>query len=357
MSLNRHRVLLLALAGLAPWAGPAQGAARLAGHLEVARSAVGERDDAVVRFTLTNEGEERARLPVWQTPLLGVEGNLFVVGWNGRRVAYLGPLVKRAAPTADDYVTLEPGRSLVAEVELSAVYDLGLPGEYTIQFRAALGERGPFDRAGEVASNVVSLFRDGDLGEALKRRAREAALAPAAPPESADQAGTPRYVGCSADRQSALALAVRQARAYAADASRYLLAGAAGSRYTTWFGDFREARWSTAERHLFDIRGTLFHRRLTFDCSCLNSAFAYVFPNIPYVIHLCAGFWSAPTAGTDSQGGTLVHELSHFYLVARTDDWVYGQEACRALAEAHPARALDNADSHEYFAENHPAGT
>jgi peptidyl-Lys metalloendopeptidase len=70
---------------------------------------------------------------------------------------------------------------------------------------------------------------------------------------------------------------------------------------------------------------------------------------------VCGAFWSAPTTGTDSKSGTLVHETSHFTVVAGTNDHVYGQTACKRLATTNPTQALDNADSHEYFAENNPA--
>ena len=59
--------------------------------------------------------------------------------------------------------------------------------------------------------------------------------------------------------------------------------------------------------------------------------------------------------GTDSKGGTLVHEMSHFNAVAATDDHAYGQSAAKSLATSNPTRALDNADNHEYFAENTPS--
>ena len=47
--------------------------------------------------------------------------------------------------------------------------------------------------------------------------------------------------------------------------------------------------------------------------------------------------------------------MSHFNIVAATDDWAYGQSAAKNLAIRKPSRAVDNADSHEYFAENTPA--
>jgi peptidyl-Lys metalloendopeptidase len=59
--------------------------------------------------------------------------------------------------------------------------------------------------------------------------------------------------------------------------------------------------------------------------------------------------------GTDSKAGTLVHEMSHFNVVAGTDDHAYGQSAAKSLALSNPDLALNNADSHEYFAENTPA--
>ncbi|WP_308628312.1 M35 family metallo-endopeptidase [Massilia genomosp. 1] len=35
-------------------------------------------------------------------------------------------------------------------------------------------------------------------------------------------------------------------------------------------------------------------------------------------LYVCGAFWRAPVTGTDSQGGTLVHEMSHFTAVAGT---------------------------------------
>ena len=50
-----------------------------------------------------------------------------------------------------------------------------------------------------------------------------------------------------------------------------------------------------------------------------------------------------------------MHEQSHFTVNGGTDDHVYGQSGAKALAISNPANAVDNADNHEYFAENTPA--
>ena len=99
---------------------------------------------------------------------------------------------------------------------------------------------------------------------------------------------------------------------------------------------------------------------LVFDCStCPGTeyadAYAYVYPNQAYRVYLCGAFWAAPNAGTDSRAGTIIHEVSHFTVVADTDDLAYGQTAAKSLAISSPSRAIRNADSHEYFAENTPA--
>ena len=46
--------------------------------------------------------------------------------------------------------------------------------------------------------------------------------------------------------------------------------------------------------------------------------------------------------------------MSHFTIVADTDDHAYGASACSNLANTDPNKAINNADNHEYMAENDP---
>lgn len=96
------------------------------------------------------------------------------------------------------------------------------------------------------------------------------------------------------------------------------------------------------------------NQTIEFRCDCTQSYYAYVYADEPYIIHLCSEYWNVPLRGTDSQAGTLIHEISHFTVIAGTDDHAYGQKNSLALAIATPVDALDNADSQEYFAENTP---
>jgi peptidyl-Lys metalloendopeptidase len=326
---------------------PAAAAANLETRIEAAKTSLTTADEVMVAFSLTNTGDRSARVLRWETPLLGVDDDLFLVQRNGEPVAYLGRMFKRGSPQAADYIVVAPGQTLGAKVPLSSLYDFSKPGEYVVQFRGTAEAQG--SRVEPAGSNLVTLWLDGDDLSAF-------GPAPAADAEAAPAPAflTPRFRNCSTSRQNSTRSGLSTAQTIAGNALGYLNAGTRGARYTTWFGAYTSSRYSTARSHFGSIDNAIRTKTITFDCGCTESAYAYVFPNRPYEIFLCNAFWSAPNSGTDSKSGTIVHELSHFNVVASTNDWAYGQSACRSLARSSPSRAVDNADSHEYFAENTP---
>ena len=93
---------------------------------------------------------------------------------------------------------------------------------------------------------------------------------------------------------------------------------------------------------------------VTINCTDADLGYyAYVYPGNPYEIYVCYYFFHAPNMGRDSTAGTLVHEMSHFNVVAGTQDYVYGASNAMQLAQTDPRRAIKNADNYEYFAEDH----
>lgn len=127
------------------------------------------------------------------------------------------------------------------------------------------------------------------------------------------------------------------------------------TRYTTWFGAHTASRYNTVTGNFGKISTAMNDAAITFDCSSKQNVYAYVYANRPYEIYLGRVFWQVQLTGTDSKAGTLIHEMSHFTVVAGTSDFAYGQTAAKSLASSDPNRAIANADSHEYFAENTPA--
>lgn len=95
--------------------------------------------------------------------------------------------------------------------------------------------------------------------------------------------------------------------------------------------------------------------RIAYECNradaCRGATFAYVRwgGNAREAMGLCPAFFRAARTGQDSQGGIILHEMSHLALGTR--DHAYQPRGAEALAKDDPAAAQMNADSYEYFAE------
>jgi peptidyl-Lys metalloendopeptidase len=350
---------LLAHQGAAPAA-----AGEVTVRVTPARQSLAKSEDVVVDVTVTNATAATQYLLKWQTPFGAIAAPLFEVTRDGLPVRYLGIQAKRAAPSPADYVALKPGASRSATVELSALYDMGVTGAYSVRWRD--GATQLFSRPGVArpASDPSVRGQPASPGRATALPDPEAASVwidgrlPRGTLEAGDAAPAGAGLGfshCSNAQQEAIAGAVQAAQAMAQDANLYLRGQVPGPRYTGWFGQVDAARAATVTRHFQAIGDAFASKPVTVDCGCGESWYAYVYPGQPYKIYVCKAFWSAPPTGTDSKGGTLVHEMSHFTVVAGTDDLAYGQSAARQLAASDPARAVRNADSHEYFGENTPA--
>ncbi|NVJ20805.1 MULTISPECIES: M35 family metallo-endopeptidase [Myxococcus] len=300
-------------------------------------------EDVTVSVTLTNTSTRPVRLLQWKTPGTGYKEDRLRVTRDGQPAGYIGAHYKRPAPTQEDLVTLAPGESLTGDVTVSEDYDLTTTGTYT--FRYLLDPRRDGELAG-FASNSVSLFIEGRKS----RREEEA-------PRRKTFASALTFEGCSQEQQHAVSDAVRNGQDQASAAHAYLgthKTPALSTRYLTLFGLYSPANWNKATDHFLAIRDAFQTRAITVDCACDSSAYAYVYKNQPYTIHVCRAFWPAPATGQDSKAGTLLHEMSHFTAVADTHDHAYGRVNALAMALTQPLLALTNADTLEYFAENQP---
>ena len=293
-------------------------------------------DAVLVNVTIRNESNRMAKVLKWHTPSEEVEEAIFSANLDGAPVSYVGAHYKRPAPTANDYIKLMPGESFTRTVDLGLYYDLTTSGVYEFEY--------DFVATG-LASNKLQLAVEGR---------GSAPLADSVSPMVVS--GTTSYTKCTTTQITTLTSARSNASTYAANALSYLNANSSGTtRYTTWFGAFDLSRYNTVKSHFSAISNAMDTAPVTFNCGCKKTYYAYVYPNQPYTIYLCKAFWTAPMTGTDSKAGTLIHEMSHFTVVAGTDDFVYGQAGAKNLAITNPTQAIGNADSHEYFAENTPA--
>src|SRR6185437_1970426 len=92
------------------------------------------KDRQDLKFTLTNNSNERVNVFKWQTPLEGIKNDMFWVKRQEEVAVYLVKLVKRSAPGPHDYITLDPKESVSTHIDISEVYDISKSGKYTIEF-------------------------------------------------------------------------------------------------------------------------------------------------------------------------------------------------------------------------------
>ncbi len=81
--------------------------------------------------------------------------------------------------------------------------------------------------------------------------------------------------------------------------------------------------------------------------------YGHVYP-FSNTVNLDDHFWTAPRSGENSRAGVILHETSHFWDAASTDDHAYGRPKCRELARTDPKKAQENADNYEYWMETLP---
>ncbi|KIY71272.1 deuterolysin M35 metalloprotease [Cylindrobasidium torrendii FP15055 ss-10] len=302
-----------------------------------------------ISATLTNTGDESVKILNDPNSVINAfPANSFSIDSESGSPAFIGAHVKYSAEAAaadGAYTELAPGESVSVSHNLAASYNFTLPGETSYNFKPS-----PFFQvvsdSGEISTVEASVpeVHTAKLAGTL-------AVARNAPSKRIS------YNGCTSSRQSTVATAASAANTYASNAVSYLQGiSASTERYAYWFGAYTASRKSTVQSHYTAIAGYDFTEDYTYDCTCTESGtYAYVYPAQFGTIYLCPVFWSTTTTGTDSRAGTLIHESSHFTATAGTDDHVYGQSSAHSLALSNPTNAIDNADNHEYFAENTPS--
>jgi peptidyl-Lys metalloendopeptidase len=346
----------------------------LAADLRIETPEVHAQGPLLAHFTLTNTSGRELAVLKWHTPLEGFRSDMFQVKRDGAPVRYLGALVKRGAPAQEEVLVLPKGGSVSAAVDLFKAYAIFDPGEYTVQFAATL----------YVVRDGTSLQSQADSGlvsvEVSSRPVPFRLLEPRTPSPATVKALSTRppsepsfrlesmsslaFENCTAEQVDALEEARRQAALLAAYSSISIWLTPVSKRpsvpYQTWFGAYDAARYDQVANNFTSIYNALANEetlkihcadKSEDNCYPLSNTFAFVYPGSAYDVYVCPLYWKVPPLGMDSQTDTLVHEVSHFYVVANTSDYRYGASSCKDLALTDPAKAIANADSYAYFSD------
>jgi peptidyl-Lys metalloendopeptidase len=138
--------------------------------------------------------------------------------------------------------------------------------------------------------------------------------------------------------------------------------------YARWFGTYAPQNAEKVRSNLKSVVTAIRSGAVTAQCEpmgidgCSAGEYAFVYAGEPYLMHLCPPFFNLPHLAALEPGtrrsengtreGTIVHEISHFRIVASTEDHCYSRRDCSDMARGNPRRAIENADSYQYFTED-----
>jgi peptidyl-Lys metalloendopeptidase len=134
--MQRALCVTIALAMLSPACAQEQ-AMRIHCEMSIAKSQPSSQP-VELTFALTNAGDDVLQVLTWQTPFEGIRSAMFTVTRDGTEVEYRGPMLKRAAPRKEQYLSLKPGERREAKINLAEAWDVEPVGSYTIEYSAQL---------------------------------------------------------------------------------------------------------------------------------------------------------------------------------------------------------------------------
>ncbi|KAI0674095.1 hypothetical protein C8Q78DRAFT_568587 [Trametes maxima] len=164
-----------------------------------------------------------------------------------------------------------------------------------------------------------------------------------------------KFVNCTPAEARAIRNAIPLSTSYIVNAARELGGKERyGDNYVHWFGTPNAHRFSIVQSCFEGLRTNNF-TEYSFtcnspECTTYNAEYAFVDNMKSGIIHLCHGFFAAPEGGRNSQASTIVHEATHFWRNAYTDDIARGVSGAEQLARARPDLAVKNAENYEFFA-------
>ena len=316
------------------------------------------KDDIVCTFFLTNNGQRDYSVFKLHTPLEGQPSDCLRVTRDGNRIEYDGIFVKRSLPSPEDLLVVPAGKTVSASFDVSAGYDMGEAGIYTVavdtyleyvEINAKGNGKPPIPKRVKQLSSLPVMFNvtANSSRKTLGQKARsleENDLGKRSQIGSAPR--DPSMRGGSASQQAAVKEAHRAAYHYIKAAIIDL--NRSPERVKTWFG-----KLSQRVVNVFELmKQSLENDQITYSyggwhCDSLTFAYTYKYSRN---IYLCSMWYSQNMFwGFATKVGIVIHELAH--AKGGVSDIVYDVLGCKKLAKEYPHSAANNAESYEIFTE------
>jgi len=324
------------------------------------------------KFVLSNPSPNPITFLKWNTPMefdktaspifvvkRAVEDTIHVIPYTNRMASRILPANLEEAKS--EFITLNSGETIHAEVDISKGYQLDANATYEVTLDAFLNFfEGTFAELVEkthkhkLLSSVKSNSSSSDIPLSVSPLITESI-------EIFSIHATKPHLqmafdrNCNQDLQNRFWTLFTPAVQFTNAATSYLQRANCDALYVTYFGYYQSTnRWNTALYHFQNIQRNLNAQSFSIICdtTCQQYVVAFVYANDrSHQIHLCPWLYQQPL---EVQGNTLIHELSHFDDVAGTRDHVYGDGPARQLALTNPDKALNCAENHGTFAMKRP---
>ena len=304
-------------------------------------------------FEFINVASEDYYLLKRNTPLEGLISPFIAVSYEGRSLEYEGIFVHRDPPTKDEFVLLKAGERVSAVVEINKVFTILHDGLYTIEYIKPLmviqkDDMNQQGRMTQVNVNNLIYIKLEDTHHLFRPKAVEE--------------GTPDYtVNIESCTTAKFTGGTQKQRDDILKGHKKLCSkfGVAKGKvknddfYKTWFGQYTSSRADKVKTVCQKCIDGLTNKAVNYTINpsrCQSNWNAFTQKGSTNV-NLCPAYDSKAvycvSSGAPTKEGILAHEWTHAF--ARTDDNAYGETANKNLAKNNPDKAVNNADTYEYW--------
>merc|ERR1712166_29862 len=338
------------------------------GELQVALTSIADvaditesDDDLQLAFTVFNPTDAPIKMCARDTPIEGPKGgiisNLFVVqNPAGKVMDYRGVDAKRTeAPDESEIITIGAGESLTEVITLSD-YSLTGDGAYYIRVKQPIDEHILYK---DVMRTQVKITITG----AKAHEARWQSVIDARESESSQillesKVGAISANGCTTSEMNILR-GWHEDAVHKIDSARACTESSCRAQVDTWFGaQTTQAQFAAGATAQFNTMKAV-EMNTIYRCqsgnsnmarlACKGYTYAYVYPtDRGQNVYICDFTFNYPDYSEKVQ--TVIHELSHFNHIGRTDDLSYGETPGINFAQSNFQAAIRTADNMGYFA-------
>jgi hypothetical protein len=268
-------------------------------------------------FELTNHSKEPVHILKWNTPLEGMKTDCLAVRYNGKKIVYDGKLIKRGRPGPEDFLSLDPGESASAKIDVGEAYDISKPGRVKVAYRS---EKMVYFRQPVTKSLLLTMSTSNITGKSLKVRTKHAAFLISGgltPRLTGGETARRMEIKCDAVQKSRSLIEegltkrpallpctckggtpTQRAKVIKAHKNDYRIAVKALEEmkkslfYNTWFGVYTQSHFAHVKKNLQKIKKDFETRHFIYDLSSPGygkADYAYTYPRTR-TIWICSAF-------------------------------------------------------------------